>query len=160
MLFRSNGKYEFKHRTKAYNYYIRFKYNGQIYEATTYNETSAAAKFRSYATEGLNERRTFNNKFTPVNANHTVPKWTDTSNSAFNIYAYTGADGPNNKKTYGKNNTTDELKNINLGIKERDIFDLNLRKDLVNVDVSINGKSHTYDYNGEGEDLEIGRAHV
>ena len=133
----SNGKYEFKHRTKAYNYYIRFKYNGQIYEATTYNETSAAAKFRSYATEGLNERRTFNNKFTPVNANHTVPKWTDTSNSAFNIYAYTGADGPNNKKTYGKNNTTDELKNINLGIKERDIFDLNLRKDLVNVDVSI-----------------------
>ena len=151
----SNGKYEFKHRTKAYNYYIRFKYNGQIYEATTYNETSAAAKFRSYATEGLNERRTFNNKFTPVNANHTVPKWTDTSNSAFNIYAYTGADGPNNKKTYGKNNTTDELKNINLGIKERDIFDLNLRKDLVNVDVSINGKSHTYDYNGEGEDLEV-----
>ena len=81
----SNGKYEFKHRTKAYNYYIRFKYNGQIYEATTYNETSAAAKFRSYATEGLNERRTFNNKFTPVNANHTVPKWTDTSNSAFNL---------------------------------------------------------------------------
>ena len=151
----SNGKYEFKHRTKAYNYYIRFKYNGQIYEATTYNETSAAAKFRSYATEGLNERRTFNNKFTPVNANHTVPKWTDTSNSAFNIYAYTGPDGPNNKKTYGKNNTTDELKNINLGIKERDIFDLNLRKDLVKVDVSINGKSHTYEYNGAGEDLEV-----
>lgn len=151
----SNGKYEFKHRTKAYNYYIRFKYNGQIYEATTYNETSAAAKFRSYATEGLNERRTFNNKFTPVNANHTVPKWTDTSNSAFNIYAYTGPDGPNNKKTYGKNNTTDELKNINLGIKERDIFDLNLRKDLVKVDVSINGKSHTYEYNGEGKDLEV-----
>lgn len=151
----SNGKYEFKHRTKAYNYYIRFKYNGQIYEATTYNETSAAAKFRSYATEGLNERRTFNKKFTPVNANHTVPKWTDTSNSAFNIYAYTGPDGPNNKKTYGKNNTTDELKNINLGIKERDIFDLNLRKDLVKVDVSINGKSHTYEYNGEGKDLEV-----
>ena len=151
----SNGKYEFKHRTKAYNYYIRFKYNGQIYEATTYNETSAAAKFRSYATEGLNERRTFNNKFTPVNANHTVPKWPDTSNSAFNIYAYTGPDGPNNKKTYGKNNTTDELKNINLGIKERDIFDLNLRKDLVKVDVSINGKSHTYEYNGAGEELEV-----
>lgn len=151
----SKGEYEFTHRTKAYNYYIRFKYNGQIYEATTYNETSAAAKFRSYATEGLNERRTFNNKFTPVNANHTVPKWTDTSNSAFNIYAYTGPDGPNNKKTYGKNNTTDELKNINLGIKERDIFDLNLRKDLVKVDVSINGKSHTYEYNGAGEDLEV-----
>ena len=71
----SKGEYEFTHRTKAYNYYIRFKYNGQIYEATTYNETSAAAKFRSYATEGLNERRTFNNKFTPVNANHLCIYW-------------------------------------------------------------------------------------
>ena len=149
----SNGEYKFKHRTKAYNYYIRFKYNGQIYEATTYNETSAAAKFRSYATEGLNERRTFNNKFTPVNASHTVPKWTDTSNSAFNMYAYTGSNGPNNKTTYGKNNTTEELENINLGIKERDIFDLNLRKDLVKVDISINDKIHTYDYNGTGEDI-------
>ena len=151
----SNGEYEFKHRTKAYNYYIRFKYNGQIYEATTYNETSASAKVRSYATEGLSERRAFNNKFTPVDATHTVPKWTDKTNSAFNIYAYTGPDGPNNKKTYGKNNTTDELAHINLGIKERDIFDMNLRKDLVKVDVSINGKSHTYEYNGQGEELEV-----
>ena len=151
----SKGEYEFTHRTKAYNYYIRFKYNGQIYEATTYNESSAAAKLRSYATEGLNERRAFNNKFTPVNASHTVPDWNDTKNSAFNIYAYTGSNGPNNKKTYGKNNTTDELENINLGIKERDIFDMNLRKDLVKVDVSINGKSHTYEYNGQGEELKV-----
>jgi len=151
----SKGEYEFTHRTKAYNYYIRFKYNGQIYEATTYNETSAAAKLRSYATEGLNERRAFNNKFTPVNASHKVPDWNDTTNSAFNIYAYTGSNGPNNKKTYGKNNTSDELENINLGIKERDIFDMNLRKDLVKVDVSINGKSHTYEYNGQGAELKV-----
>ena len=38
---------------------------------------------------------------------------------------------------------------------ERDIFDMNLRKDLVKVDVSINGKDHTYQYNGNGEDLEV-----
>ena len=151
----SNGEYEFNHRTKAYNYYIRFKYNGQLYEATTYNETSASVKLRSYATEGLNERRAFNNKFTPVNASHEVPKWDDTTNSEFNIYAYTGPDGPNNIKTYGKNNTTEELDSINLGIKERDIFDMNLRKDLVKVDVSINGKSHTYEYNNQGADLEV-----
>lgn len=151
----SNGEYKFTHFSKAYNYYIRFKYNGQLYEATTYNETSAATKFRSYATEGLTERRAFNNKFTPVNASHKVPNWSDTSNSEFIMYAYTGSNGPNNKTTYGKNNTDDVLKNINLGIKERDIFDLNLRKDLVKVDVSINGKSHTYEYNGQGEELEV-----
>ena len=38
---------------------------------------------------------------------------------------------------------------------ERDKFDLNLRKDLVKVDVSINEKEHTYQYNGNGEDLEV-----
>lgn len=151
----AKGEYKFTHCSKAYNYYIRFKYNGQLYEATTYNESSASAKLRSYATEGLTERRAFNNKFTPVNANHKVPNWSDKNNSQFNMYAYTGSNGPNNKKTYGKNNTDDELKNINLGIKERDIFDLNLRKDLVKVDVSINGKSHTYEYNGQGKELEV-----
>lgn len=151
----SSGYYEFKHYTKAHEYYIRFKYNGQIYECTTYNESSASIKLRSYATEGINERRAFNNKFTPVNSNHKVPNRDDTGNSQFIIYAYTGSNGPNNKKKYGKNNTKEELDNINLGIMERDIFDLNLRKDLVKVDVSINGKSHTYQYNGNGEDLEV-----
>lgn len=151
----SSGYYEFKHYTKAHEYYIRFKYNGQIYECTTYNETSASIKLRSYATEGINERRAFNNKFTPVNSNHKVPNRDDTGNSQFIIYAYTGSNGPNNKKKYGKNNTKEELDNINLGIMERDIFDLNLRKDLVKVDATINGKSHTYQYNGNGEDLEV-----
>ena len=151
----SSGYYEFKHYTKAHEYYIRFKYNGQIYECTTYNETSASIKLRSYATEGINERRAFNNKFTPVNASHKVPNRDDTGNSQFIIYAYTGSNGPNNKKKYGKNNTKEELDNINLGIMERDIFDLNLRKDLVKVDATINGKSHTYQYNGNGEDLEV-----
>ena len=32
---------------------------------------------------------------------------------------------------------------------------MNLRKDLVKVDVSINGKSHTYEYNGQGEELKV-----
>lgn len=151
----SSGYYEFKHYTKAHEYYIRFKYNGQIYECTTYNESSASIKLRSYATEGINERRAFNNKFTPVNSSHKVPNRDDTGNSQFIIYAYTGSNGPNNKKKYGKNNTKEELDNINLGIMERDIFDLNLRKDLVKVDTTINGKSHTYQYNGNGEDLEV-----
>lgn len=152
----SKGEYEFTHRTKAYNYYIRFTYNGQAYEATTYNETSASAKLRSYATEGISERRKFNDQFTPVNANNKVPTWNnDYMSDKFTIYAYTGSNGPNNKTTYGKNNTKTELENINLGIKERDIFDMNLRKDLIKVDVTINGKSQTYEYNGQGEDLDV-----
>lgn len=151
----SSGNYKFKHYSKAYEYYIRFKYNGQIYECTTYNETSASIKLRSYATEGINERRAFNSKFTPVNSSHKVPNRNDTENPQFIIYAYTGSNGPNNKKNYGKNNTKEELDNINLGIMERDIFDMNLRKDLVKVDVQINEKEHTYQYNGNGEDLEV-----
>lgn len=152
----SNGHYEFNQMPSAYSYYVRFAYNGQAYESTTYNESSAAIELRSYATEGISTRRNFNNRFTPVNAGHTVPKWNNNYSSGdFTIYAYTGPDGTNGIKTYSKYNTYTELENINLGIMERDIFDMNLRKDLVKVDVSINGKTQTYNYPGGNQDLNV-----
>ena len=58
-------------------------------------------------------------------------------------------------KYYGVSNSQEELLNINFGIKDREQFDMNLRKDLVKVDLNINGKSHTYDYPGGEQDLEV-----
>lgn len=40
-----------------------------------------------------------------------------------------------------------EVKNINLGLKDRDQPDIALSKDIHNVKVSVNGYSHTYMYN-------------
>ena len=75
-----DGYYEFKDQPASKQYYVRFKYNGQIYEPTTYQRVSkiidtagtlgpTTIAERSYATDGLNKiDKTFNNKFTPVDS--------------------------------------------------------------------------------------------
>ena len=161
-----NGYYEFKDQPASKQYYIRFKYNGQLYEPTTYQRVSkiidndgtlgpTTIAERSYATDGKQNRQNFNNKFTPVDSTHTVPDRNDTTNAAFDIYAYTGPNGMEQLLYYGVSNSKEELLNINFGIKDREQFDMNLRKDLVKVDLHINGKSHTYDYPGGEQDLEV-----
>lgn len=161
-----NGYYEFKDQPASKQYYVRFKYNGQLYEPTTYQRVSkiidnsgtlgpTTIAERSYATDGKQNRQNFNNKFTPVDSTHTVPDRNDTTNAAFDIYAYTGPNGMEQLLYYGVSNSKEELLNINFGIKDREQFDMNLRKDLVKVDLNINGKSHTYDYPGGEQDLEV-----
>ncbi len=89
----ANGHYEFDQVASAYSYYLRFSYNGQAFEATTYNESSAGIELRSYATEGIATRQLHNSYFSPVNASNPKPKWTDSyTSAAFNIFAYTGPD--------------------------------------------------------------------
>lgn len=161
-----DGYYEFKDQPASKQYYVRFKYNGQLYEPTTYQRVSkiidnagtlgpTTIAERSYATDGKQNRQNFNNKFTPVDSTHTVPDRDDTTNAAFDIYAYTGPNGREELKYYGVSNSKEELLNINFGIKDREQFDMNLRKDLVKVDLHINGKSHTYNYPGGEQDLEV-----
>lgn len=161
-----NGYYEFKDLPATQEYYVRFKYNGQIYEPTTYQRVSKVIDTqgnmgpttiaeRSYATDGKQNRKDFNNKFTPVDSTHTVPDRDDVNNEAFKIYAYTGPNGMEDLLYYGVKNSKEELMNINFGIIEREKFDMNLRKDLVKVDMTINGKSHTYEYNGTDQVLDI-----
>ena len=161
-----DGYYEFKDQPASKQYYVRFIYNGQLYEPTTYQRVSkiidnagtlgpTTIAERSYATDGKQNRQNFNNKFTPVDSTHTVPDRDDTTNAAFDIYAYTGPNGMEELKYYGVSNSKEELLNINFGIKDREQFDMNLRKDLVKVDLHINGKSHTYNYPGGEQDLEV-----
>lgn len=161
-----DGYYEFLDQPASKQYYVRFKYNGQLYEPTTYQRVSkvidnagtlgpTTIAERSYATDGKQNRQNFNNKFTPVDSTHTVPDRDDTTNAAFDIYAYTGPNGMEQLLYYGVSNSKEELLNINFGIKDREQFDMNLRKDLVKVDLHINGKSHTYDYPGGEQDLEV-----
>ena len=161
-----DGYYEFKDQPASKQYYVRFKYNGQLYEPTTYQRVSkiidnagtlgpTTIAERSYATDGKQNRQNFNNKFTPVDSTHTVPDRDDTTNAAFDIYAYTGPNGMEELKYYGVSNSKEELLNINFGIKDREQCDMNLRKDLVKVDLHINGKSHTYNYPGGEQDLEV-----
>ena len=162
----SNGYYEFKELDIEKRYYVRFKYNGQKYEPTTYNctwkytgvgddTTTTLYEERSYATDGAENRDEFNNKFSPVDASHTYPSIDDVNNEQFMIYSYTGSNGMQNLTVYSSKDDKVLTQNVNFGMVDREQFDLNLRKDLVKVDVSINNKSQTYQYNGAGEDLDI-----
>ena len=151
----NNGYYEFNKLDINVECYVRFKYNGQIYEPTTYRKNGASDEVQSYATDGTDNRKAFNNKFTPVDAQHTYPSRDDTTNAMFMIYAYTGSNGLQSLDKYNVEMSESRTRNVNFGIKEREQFDLNLRKELIKVDVQINGKTHTYDYNGAGEDLNI-----
>ena len=161
-----NGYYEFDKLDPSKSYYVRFKYNGQLYEPTTYQAswkytgvedqtTETTIAERSYATDGEQNRDSFNKKFEYVDANHRYPDRDDTDNEAFMIYAYTGSNGLQNLLLYDAGNTVEEAQNVNFGMIDREKFDMNLRKDLVKVDVTINGKSHTYNQNNPDEELVV-----
>lgn len=149
----TNGNYSFTKIPATGNYYVRFRYNGMTYETTTYNLQSAPVSKRNYATEGKANREAFNKKFSDATGNGTA---VDTSAENTSIYAYTGPNGANNIKTYSRNNTEEERKNINLGVIARQKADLSLSKDLVEVNLSINGKTQKYIYNARyDEDMKL-----
>lgn len=141
-----NGYYEFKEVPAVGTYYVRFKYNGQIYEPTTYNYKKAKLEEKSYATDGVSNRKDFNNKFAEVTYA------TDALEENRQIYAYTGHDGKNGLRTYSINNSKEELSNINFGVIEREKANVALYKDLWEVHIGINGKNQTYIYNSRNEE--------
>ena len=152
----NEGYYEFDNLDITHTYYVSFEYNGQAYEPTTYDckATSDITK-KSYGTDGVQNRQNFNKKFENVNGSTNFPDWSNENGiKEFIIYAYTGPNGQGSR-TYTAKEETETLRNINFGIKEREKFDFNLRKDLVNVELRINGKSHTYDYPGGDLPLDV-----
>lgn len=156
----NGGVYEFKEVSAAEEYYVRFQYNGMDYENTTYQAlkkyvaasdgtgtlVDSTISERSYATEGRENRKAFNNKFNPVNVN------TNVSEENKLIYAYTGRTGNDNMLYYSRQNSDEQLKNINLGIMARPKFDMALKKDLYSFKVKINDVEHTYIYNGRKDE--------
>lgn len=146
----NSGYYKFKAPANA-TYYVRFKYNGQLYEPTTYALSSAKVEERSYATDGIANRQVFNKKFSPVTVNTKV---TDADKQ---IYAYTGNNGNQGTlKTYGMSTSESERLHINFGLMEREQANLTLSKDLWEVNLSINGKNQKYIYNNrEKEDMKV-----
>lgn len=152
----NKGYYEFDNLDITHTYYVSFEYNGQAYEPTTYDckATSDITK-KSYGTDGVQNRQSFNKRFENVNGNTNFPDWSNENGiKEFIIYAYTGPNGQGSR-TYTAKEETATLRNINYGIKEREKFDLNLRKDLVNVELKINGKNHIYDYPGGNLPLDV-----
>lgn len=158
----TRGRYEFKGISAAREYYVTFEYNGLKYEPTTYqtlkkytyNDNQIQGPFdtseseRSYASERREDRRKFNNKFAEINSN--------TNYEDNKILAYADLNGEGNQKYYKVSDSQTRLNNINCGLIERQIFDMNLTKDLANVEVKVNDFSEIYKYESrKDEDMQI-----
>lgn len=232
-----NGYYSFKGLDPDKKYYIEYRYNGLIYEATTYKAstensdgkvyTGEAWKINSKAVENINERISLNNIYGEIssypnnykkaydiglgigeynktykqedlantytlitthiknyiNTNKKYPDILEIYKSIYDnqigndaeianklqfiedskISAYTSANG-DTKDLYPiyeefaieeqkvKIDETYEpiyvgQKYINLGIKQREEFDLTIAKDVYKAEVQINGKVQNYNYN-------------
>lgn len=164
----ADGEYKFVNIDPMRKYYIRFRYNGQQYENTVYEDNLSGGY--SNATESTDARDAFNAKFEEVDGdeNYTLNKL-DTYEPVqpFAISAYTGSDGKNDLRKYPEYDTIvisdedvtidgitfeatyepgDDQREIDFGITRRIEFDMALKKDVYAATVKINGKTEVYGY--------------
>ena len=149
---------------KLSDYYVEFEYDGLTYtNVIPHIDRDNGSK--SAETEA--ERIAFNNGFSVVegetrntgftrddkgnrknnltyNVDEKKHETTLINNGQYTIDANTDATGFNIKDhlVYGQS----EIKNINLGLYEREKPDISLVKDIQNVIVTVNGYEHTYTY--------------
>ena len=147
-------------------YYVEFEYDGLTYQ----NVPSVLDKNNgSKSAENVTKRSEFNNSFAVVEGGETdttgITK--DLNGNVTHNLSYTRSTSEGEQKTtLNKGNylitaTTDEtgysiknhytpgqeeIKYINLGLYEREMPDIRIEKDVENVELSINGFSHVYEY--------------
>lgn len=162
-----NGEYKFTDVLikELSNYYIEFEYDGLTYEPVAVHLDKENG---SKASESKQVRKDFNAKFAEVkgtgetsgitldssgNKTHDLTYVKDKSAytstfvkepEKYLITATTKDAGYDLMKEYtGKE---EEIKNINLGVYEREKPDLAVMKDVQNAKVTVNGYEHTYQY--------------
>ena len=162
----NGGAYEFDNVLigKLEDYYIEFEYDGLTYtNVVPHIDRDNGSK----AAENAQTRQEFNKNFSVVegrtsdtgytrdangNEKHQLSYNIDSNahtatlinNGQYTITANTNETGYNiiDHYTYGQ----EEIKNINLGLYEREMPDIALLKDLENVRVSVNRYQHVYNY--------------
>lgn len=156
----NGGEYQFVDvdldELQAGNYYVEFEYGGITYQSVTANlKLSNGSK-----AVDTNSRNILDNKFAKVdgngsqslNVNGVTVNYNANSNyvSTVNnyvgdtVYARTDEAGFNIYSNFEP--TKEEIRNINLGLFEKEQTDYALVQDLYNVRVEVNGKSHIYRY--------------
>lgn len=138
----SSGEYKFEKilESDLQNYYIEFEYNGMIYQNVENlyldKENGSKAKENDSERKATNEQYAIQTATSPTSFNITA----DTNETKFILY-----DGKNiskNKDIIERG----ELKNVNLGLYEREQPDLAILKDVWNAQVSVNNKRYIYNY--------------
>ena len=149
----AEGKYSFKdvEIEKLADYSIEFEYSGLIYEnVVPHLDIDNGSK----AIEGA-ARATFNNKFTEITRDTEIDgipliyntenrKSTLTNGDKFIISSNTSEAKLNIKDKYKPG--MKEIRNLNLGLYEREQPNLKVENDIDNVRITVNGYEHMYKY--------------
>lgn len=136
-----------------YYYYVRFIYNGQVYETTIYNENTDNICYENTGNFCLGNRDEFNKRYQTVSASNALTNhksvdtisisndYLDSGNSnVADVNAYLMDAGMAGINAYGY---TDQTAIVNLGLIKR-YFDLNLTTSLETMEVSINGGTQKF----------------
>ena len=151
-----------------YAYHIEFEYDGITYTSTPNGKSCVRVtdseafrngeyKINSNAKEDFNTRKNFNDKFNLIknnslNSSEKIDYRTKNESgyipqSVHNYKSFMKMKSSTETIQLANNSTLEEeIKYINLGLRGRDLFDLELTSDVAKVDVSVNGINQSYEY--------------
>lgn len=151
-------------KQQYYTYYIVFEYDGITYTSTTvkdegnclgvYNNDYNDSNTKEDIGKVNKSREDFNKNFEIIN-NDTQIKYTTKNENGFipqlnHIYdEKIMAIQASTEEINLANINEEQLKHVNLGLRGRDIFDLELTSDVAKVEVTINGQIGVYNYNNK-----------
>ncbi len=166
----NGGEYQFVDvdldKLQKGEYYVEFEYCGIKYQAVATNLT----KTNGSKAKETNSRDELDRKFTSVDGNGTDSlningvsinyNGVDTNThlnsikdcSGCNVYANTREAGYNIYDDFIP--TSEEIRNINLGLYLKEQTDYRISQDLYNVRIAVNGFSHIYRYGTEAEEAK------
>ena len=159
----SNNNYlksdNYQRRWKEYyNYYVIFEYDGITYTNTVMGEINAenyAINSNAKEDNGAvkETRQSFNNRFSTINNQSGISYTTKNekgylpqSNHIYNENTMSMQSSTKLIQIANNNDLENQLQHVNLGLRGRDIFDLELASDVSKVDVTVNGQRGTYNF--------------
>lgn len=140
-----------------YSYYVVFEYDGIKYTPTAFEDVTSNNSLDSNAKEDVQKvkesRAKFNNRFTTIN-NASGIKYDTVNEDGYipqskHIYdpEKMGIQASTNLIQLSKSTELEkQLKHVNLGLRGRDIFDLELMSDIYSTKITVNGQEGEYQY--------------
>ena len=143
-----------------YSYYVVFEYDGITYTSTTFADVTSNNSLDSNAKEDVakvkESRTAFNNRFSTINNASGITYTTKNedgyipqSNHVYNASTMAMQSSTNLISLSNDDNLVSQLQHVNLGLRGRDIFDLELTSGVDNVKVTVNGQQGVYQYSNK-----------
>lgn len=143
-----------------YSYYVLFEYDGIIYTSTAFSDVTSNNDKDSNAKEDNGQvketRQAFNNRFSVINKDSGINYNTKNeegflpqSNHVYNSKTMAMQSSTNKISLSNTASLEEQLTHVNLGLRGRDVFDLELTSDVYSTKVTVNGQSGEYKYNNK-----------